>query len=228
MKKIEYTSIESDIHAFKDMGESGWIYTHCPAMESKGRMVFYREAPTKKRTVASDRPEEPEDFIAFYKIYPQKKARPMALKMWLRLKPQERIDAMAGLKKHILYWKQKEVPTDKIPYPATYLNPKEGRRWEDSLDMSGIKTPEEIAEQEKRKIARERQEAEEKRKEEESAKELKAIIRKTAEIKEKQPDLYASIEEKARAGFDEKTQGGSFFKPILESRIRGIVRDEYL
>lgn len=228
MKKIEYTSIESDIHAFKDMGKQGWIYTYCPAMEEKGRMAFYREEQVKKRTVASDRPEEPEDFKEFYKIYPNKQARPMALKMWIRLKPQERIDAMAGIKRHIMYWRNKKTEKDKIPYPATYLNPKDGRRWEDNLDMSGVKTPEEIAEQEKRKIAMERQKENDLKKEKEEAEELRAIIRKTAEIKEKQPDLYASIEEKARAGFDEKSQQGSFFKPILESRIRGIIREEYM
>lgn len=197
-------------------------------MENIGRMVFYREEQTKKRTVSSERPEEPEDFIAFYKIYPNKKARPMALKMWLRLKPKEKIDAMAGLKKYILVWKQKEVPVDKIPYPATFLNPKEGRRWEDSLDMSGIKTPEEIAEQEKRRIAMEKQRIADEKKQRQEEEEIRAIVKRVEYLKTEKQDTYAEIEKEARAGFDTKTQEGQFFKAILDARIRSIVREKYM
>lgn len=228
MKKIEYTSIESDIHSFKEMGKDGWIYTYCPAMEDKGRMVFYREEVAKKRTSSSDRPEEPEDFKEFYKIYPNKKARPMALKMWLRLKPKEKTDAMAGLKKYILVWKQKETPVDKIPYPATFLNPKDGRRWEDNLDMTGIRTPEEIAEQEKRKIDMERQRIAEEKKQKKDEEEIRAVVKRVEYLKTEKKDTYAEIEKEARTGFDEKTQQGQFFKAILDARIRSIVRERYM
>ncbi len=64
--------------------------------------------------------------------------------------------------------------------------------------MSGIKTPEEIAEQEKRKIAMEKQRQKEIEEDKKNAEELKRILRKTEEIREKQPELYASIEAMAR------------------------------
>lgn len=69
-------------------------------------------------------------FIAFWKVYPKRKAKVTAQKAWKKLAPdqklKERILADIAEKKKSEEWS--EEGGKYIPYPATYLNQ---RRWED-------------------------------------------------------------------------------------------------
>ena len=72
-------------------------------------------------------------FIAFWKAYPNKKAKVTAQKAWKKLHPdqelKERILADIARKKASDEWKEQDGKF--IPYPATYLNQ---QRWEDETD----------------------------------------------------------------------------------------------
>ena len=79
--------------------------------------------------------ETVESFEAFWKEYPNKKAKPDAIKAWRKLNPDEELAGriMAGLSK----WKTSDQWTRDdgrfIPYPATWLN---SRRWEDEVSVA--------------------------------------------------------------------------------------------
>jgi hypothetical protein len=78
-------------------------------------------------------PEEPQgrvmsSFDAFYAAYPHKMVRSDALKAFKRVQGSAPA-IMAGLSRWISYWRAAKTPTDKIPYPATWLN---RHQWEDA------------------------------------------------------------------------------------------------
>lgn len=83
----------------------------------------------------------------FWMPYPRKVAKAHAEKMWNRLKESEKQDALAALPYHIRQWNTEKRTLDRIPHAASWLNPKDGRRWEDSIP--GVyqfnNTPPEIA-----------------------------------------------------------------------------------
>ena len=72
-------------------------------------------------------------FIAFWKAYPNRKAKVTAQKAWKKLNPdrdlRERIMQDIQKKKESEEWNEQRGKF--IPYPASYLN---GRRWEDEPD----------------------------------------------------------------------------------------------
>jgi uncharacterized protein YdaU (DUF1376 family) len=83
-------------------------------------------------------PVEPESFIAFWNIYPKKVAKPMALKSWLRISPNE--DTVTQIIQDVTKRKASEDWTKDqgkyIPNPSTYLN---NQRWTDLFEIPETK-----------------------------------------------------------------------------------------
>lgn len=73
-------------------------------------------------------------FDEFWKNYPNKKAKPAALRAWKKIKPGEIETLMAGL---IQQCKTIFLKDDGkfIPHPATWLN---NRRWEDGIQVASV------------------------------------------------------------------------------------------
>lgn len=71
-------------------------------------------------------------FNQFYALYPRKVSKKLALKVWLKLKPDkelfEKIVQNINLRLKT-EWKDREKQY--IPHPSTYLN---GERWEDEIE----------------------------------------------------------------------------------------------
>ena len=96
-----------------------------------------REVPPVVPHVASarharNRPAAPAAdplFASWWAEYPRKIGQPRALKAWRSLHPDNGlVDAIRlGLTRWRAYWTRQQTPTDRIPYPATWLN---DRRWE--------------------------------------------------------------------------------------------------
>jgi hypothetical protein len=76
-----------------------------------------------------------QDFEQFWAIYPRKVAKAHALKMWRRLTSEEKFAALHAIPIHARYWHAAGRETDRIPHAGSWLNPIEGRRWEDELEM---------------------------------------------------------------------------------------------
>lgn len=72
-------------------------------------------------------------FNAFWKAYPRKVAKPNALKVWLRMKPDDDLlkSIIDAIKRQGLCYKEIQF----VPYPATWLNQ---RRWEDEIESAPI------------------------------------------------------------------------------------------
>ena len=100
---------------------------------SECRIVVELKKKTEKKPDLEAKAGEAEviaGFIAFWKVYPNRKAKVTAQKAWKKLNPdqklKERIFADIAEKKKSEEWN--EEGGKYIPYPATYLNQ---RRWED-------------------------------------------------------------------------------------------------
>jgi hypothetical protein len=76
----------------------------------------------------------------FWSIYPKKIARAAALKMWNRLTAEEKFAAVHALPVHVRYWDICGRSKETTPNGATWLNPVDGRRWEDELEMPAKKS----------------------------------------------------------------------------------------
>jgi len=76
-------------------------------------------------------------FEDFWKLYPKKVHRPNAATMWGRLSLDEQRAAMAALPNHVALWQRERREMSTIPNPASWLNPKLGRRWEDEIPTNG-------------------------------------------------------------------------------------------
>jgi len=83
-------------------------------------------------------PVEPESFIVFWNAYPKKVAKPMALKSWLRISPNE--DTVSQIIQDVIKRKASEDWTKDqgkyIPNPSTYLN---NQRWTDLFEIPETK-----------------------------------------------------------------------------------------
>jgi len=92
--------------------------------------------------------EYPENFIKFYQTYPLKKAKPLALRAWLKISPGNGLfeKIMCALKDHKRSDQWAQDNGKYIPHPATWLNQK---RWEDELKVGST------SEDMKRKLERE-------------------------------------------------------------------------
>ena len=74
------------------------------------------------------------DFEKFYAAYPKKKAKPKALKAWLKHKP----DINVVLKSLIMHKKSEQWTAEKgkyIPYPSSWLN---AEAWNDELETKKV------------------------------------------------------------------------------------------
>lgn len=78
---------------------------------------------------------DPDFDTAFWNLYPRKVAKAHALKMWRRLTNEEKFAAAHSLPIHVCFWRAAGTSIDKIPHAGTWLNPVDGRRWEDELQM---------------------------------------------------------------------------------------------
>jgi hypothetical protein len=76
-----------------------------------------------------------DDFELFWMQYPRKVAKAHAAKMWRRLTDCEKFAATQALPVHVKFWRIAGTSIDKIPHAGTWLNPIDGRRWEDELAM---------------------------------------------------------------------------------------------
>lgn len=76
-----------------------------------------------------------EDFEQFWKQYPRRVAKAHAMKMWRQLTPDEQSAALLAIPIHARFWTLSGRPLEKIPHAGSWLNPVEGRRWEDELEM---------------------------------------------------------------------------------------------
>jgi hypothetical protein len=83
-------------------------------------------------------PVEPESFTTFWNAYPKKVAKPMALKSWTRLSPNE--DTVAQIIQDVIKRKASEDWTKDqgkyTPNPSTYLN---NQRWTDLFEIPETK-----------------------------------------------------------------------------------------
>lgn len=70
------------------------------------------------------------DFDAFWTAYPRKVSRPDAVKAWRKLKPPERIAALAALPHHVSAWERTKTEPQFIPHASRWIN---ARRWEDQV-----------------------------------------------------------------------------------------------
>jgi hypothetical protein len=95
-------------------------------------------APPAKKPNAET---EPERFTTFWNCYPNKKAKPVALKAWLKLNPDEKLygEIIHGLSRAKLSEQWQKDGGAFIPHPATFLNQ---RRWEDDYKAGGGGRPE--------------------------------------------------------------------------------------
>jgi len=106
--------------------------------EERRREEKRREEPPSPPVLHSGAPTRPADpgtdplFAAWWSEYPRKIGQPRALKAWRSLHLNGQTDAvMGGLTRWRAYWTRQQTPTDRIPYPASWLN---DRRWEDDVD----------------------------------------------------------------------------------------------
>lgn len=76
-----------------------------------------------------------EDFEQFWQQYPRKVAKAHARKTWALLTPEEKFAALHAIPVHVRYWTAAGRSMDRIPHAGTWLNPVDGRRWEDELEM---------------------------------------------------------------------------------------------
>lgn len=75
------------------------------------------------------------DFEQFWQHYPRHEAKAHARKMWMRLNSEEKFAALHAIPVHVKFWKLAGREHSKIPHAGTWLNPVDGRRWEDELAM---------------------------------------------------------------------------------------------
>lgn len=80
-------------------------------------------------------------FEQFWKLYPKKKGRKDALKVWTKLKPDADLQAamLAALAKHCVSRDWTKEQGQYVPLATTWLN---GERWHDVLTPPGARSPE--------------------------------------------------------------------------------------
>ena len=148
------TEIELVLHEFFQLTEDGWInqradkeIAHFRAKieqasragkASAERRLNERSTdvqPTNNHKPITNNQEYIERFELFWKKYPRKVAKPSALKVWLRVKP----DDLLTQKMIVAIDKQglcnREIQF--VPHPATWLNQS---RWEDEVQSSPSST----------------------------------------------------------------------------------------
>ena len=88
----------------------------------------------EEKRIEEKRIEENKDFERFYEAYPNKKSKPLALKAWLKHKP----DIDVVIKSLTMFKKCDQWTKDKgkfIPYPASWLN---AEGWNDVIEIKKL------------------------------------------------------------------------------------------
>jgi hypothetical protein len=81
-------------------------------------------------------PDYGQEFETFWKQYPNKKAKPVAERAWLKMRPVlETVLTSLALQKQSDQWTRDGGKY--IPHPATWLN---GKRWEDEVEVTKADT----------------------------------------------------------------------------------------
>jgi uncharacterized protein YdaU (DUF1376 family) len=109
--------------------------THDEHMETETETITNTPISTSK---TAGKNADIEGFNSFWESYPNKKAKPVALKAWKKLNPDIELTTtiMSALEKQKGTEQWKKDGGQYIPHPATWLNQ---RRWEDKIVSSGKK-----------------------------------------------------------------------------------------
>jgi len=150
-------------------------------------------------------------FEAFYKLYPRKVSRWNAEKAWNKLSENQRILALEGIKKYIIYWKKKGTQKEFIPHPATWLDIND-QRWNDDLS----EVPETAIIQTNTK-AKEEDEKDKKNQEEKEA------LDKKIAYYQKDPVKWKEIEQQALSELSESQRQSTMRDTLVKIRIRMII-----
>lgn len=67
-------------------------------------------------------------FLDFWLLYPRRVAKKDAARAWMKLTPEQQIEAVTAMVEWRRIWQTKDV--EYLPHPATWLN---GERWEDEV-----------------------------------------------------------------------------------------------
>lgn len=150
-------------------------------------------------------------FEAFYKLYPRKVSRWNAEKAWNKLSENQRILALEGIKKYIIYWKKKGTQKEFIPHPATWLDIND-QRWNDDLS----EVPETAIIQTNTK-AKEEDEKDKKNQEEKEA------LDKKIAYYQKDPVKWKEIEQQALSELSESQRQSTMCEVLKKIKIRMII-----
>jgi hypothetical protein len=111
------------------------------------RNPIQSESESESKTKAKTRPREvDEQFDAFWKEYPNKSDKQLAVKAWKKLSPDEELFAaiMQGLSRWKGSAQWQEDDGRYIPYPSKWLN---NRRWEDEVRQGHSQGKQVVAQQ---------------------------------------------------------------------------------
>jgi len=150
-------------------------------------------------------------FDSFYKLYPRKVSRWNAEKAWNKLSENQRILALEGIKKYIIYWKKKKTEKEFIPHPATWLDIND-QRWNDDLS----EVPETA-------IIQTNAKAKEEDKEERKNLEEKEALDKKIAYYHKDPIKWKQIEQQALSELSESQRQSPIKDTLLKIKIRMII-----
>lgn len=105
----------------------------CPNQEKNKKNDALDNQKNKKEKFEKIKEELEIKFDEFWKCYPKKVGKPVALKAWLKIKPNDALFAeiLEALKKHKKLEQWKKDKGQYIPNPATWINQ---HRWEDEID----------------------------------------------------------------------------------------------
>lgn len=185
------------------LGQDNWIY--CWQLGDK--LVFRKEEKKKRESKELDLSW----FEVWYKLYPRKVSRWNAEKAWNKLSENQRILALEGIKKYIIYWKKKGTQKEFIPHPATWLDPND-QRWNDDLS----EVPETAIIQTNAKAK------EEDEKDKKNQEEKEALDRKIAYY-QKDPVKWKEIEQQALSELSESQRQSTMRDTLVKIRIRMII-----
>ena len=171
------------------------------------KMFWHREEKKKRESKELDLSW----FELWYKLYPRKVSRWNAEKAWNKLSENQRILALEGIKKYIIYWKKKKTEKEFIPHPATWLDIND-QRWNDDLS----EVPETAIIQTN---ARAKEEDEEEKKNQE---EKEALDKKIAYY-QKYPIKWKEIEQQALRELSESQRQSTMCEVLKKIKIRMII-----
>ncbi len=114
---------------------SRWSSASAMQKQCKSNAIKVNESKVKEKKINKIK-EHIYGFDSFWSVYPNKKGKGQAERVWAKIKPdQELIDKIL----RAISWQREQDQWTKdggkyIPHPTTWLN---GRRWEDEKQMTG-------------------------------------------------------------------------------------------